>query len=118
MTGSRQCQVTTAGDNLTTIIIQTVCEAHERKCSDFGPLSGLLNLGAAKKLGWQSNPGAVIELLLNSMGVEFSADGKALWRRSDADTCCGKTFVYCNKNQSINQSINQSSFPVGFVCLS
>ena len=85
MTGSRQAQVSTAGDNLTTIIVLTVCAACENKCSDFGPLSGLINVGAAKKLGWQSNPGAVIELLLNSMGVEFSADGTALWRRSDPD---------------------------------
>ena len=82
MVAATQIQVSEVGNNLTTIIVQTVCEAREAKSTDYGPLTGLLRVEAAKKLGWQSNPGAVIELLLQSIGCDFSADGTKLWRRS------------------------------------
>ena len=67
MVAATQIQVSEVGNNLTTIIVQTVCEAREAKSTDYGPLTGLLRVEAAKKLGWQSNPGAVIELLLQSV---------------------------------------------------
>ena len=74
--------MTVAGNNLATIIVQTVCAARDRKDSNFGPLTGLLCEDAVQKLGWQSNPGAVIELMLRSMGCSFPSDGSKLFRRA------------------------------------
>jgi hypothetical protein len=85
MPGSTQTMVSEGGNNLTTVIVQTVCAAIERKDTDYGPLTGLLRVEEAKSIKWTSNPGVIIELLLHSMGCDFLTDGKTLWRRSTPD---------------------------------
>ena len=65
--------VTDCGNNLTTVIVQTVCCAAS---ATEQVLSGLLSSSLAQKLGWKSNPGDVVELLVKSLGLDFSKDGR------------------------------------------
>eukprot|EP00966_Prymnesium_polylepis_P229383 5307994-Prymnesium_polylepis.1 len=50
MPGSTQTMVSEGGNNLTTVIVQTVCAAIERKDTDYGPLTGLLRVEEAKSI--------------------------------------------------------------------
>ena len=54
MSASTKIMVSNVGNNLTTIIVQAVVGARDRKDTDYGPLTGLLREEAAKKLHWQS----------------------------------------------------------------
>lgn len=71
--------VTECGHNLSTVIVQTA------RCASTAAdrvLRPLLHESAAR-LGWNASAGHVIEVLCRSMGLDFSADGKKLWRRAD-----------------------------------
>jgi len=70
--------VSDCGNNLTTVIVQTVVGA---KGGDYSFLTGLLNAERARKLRWNSNPGDVIELLVASLGLDFSPDGTKIMKR-------------------------------------
>ena len=74
--------VSNCGLALATTIIQTVCGASGE---DYGLLNGLLHKERARNLRWNSNAGDVLELLVASLGLDFSPVGKQLWRRGDPD---------------------------------
>ena len=65
-------------------IIQHAAEAFHDKLK---PLTGVLGRLELSKINWSSNPGDVIKALLRSTGLAWSACGKKLWRRADANEC-------------------------------
>ena len=42
----------------------------------------MLDLSGAN---WKSNPGFVVDALLRHTGLQWSEDGKSVWRKADAD---------------------------------
>jgi len=78
--GNPSRRITHCSNTLTTIIVQTVAGA---KHGDYGLLTGLLHVERASKINYQSNPGDVLELLVASLGLDFSDDGTKLWRRAE-----------------------------------
>eukprot|EP00966_Prymnesium_polylepis_P220015 5089613-Prymnesium_polylepis.2 len=73
--------VSECGHNLATVITQTAMCATAAADSVLRPLMHK----SATSLGWNANAGHVIEVLCRSMGLDFSKDGKRLWRRAEPD---------------------------------
>jgi len=77
--GSQKRSVTACGNNITTVLVQTILGDREGSAR----VLSCLDPKTITKINWNSNPGNVIELLVTSLGLDFSPDGTMLWRKAE-----------------------------------
>ena len=77
--GSQKRSVTACGNNITTVLVQTILGDREGSAR----VLSCLDPKTITKINWNSNPGNVIELLVASLGLDFSPDGTMLWRKAE-----------------------------------
>lgn len=77
--GAKTIRIAACGNNLVTVIIQTIVCAS----GALGSVLSGLNAERARKLDWKSNPGDVLELLVSSLGLDYNKEGTKLWKRAE-----------------------------------